>query len=67
VGEIWLAYRTVWRRRPWLAPILIAGVILFIAGIVGTVKRDPIAVGFVPGVLLIFVHHFLVQRVVDKS
>jgi hypothetical protein len=66
VREIWSAYVTVWRQRPWLAPILIAGVILTLFGIVGTIRRDPIAIGFVPGVLLIFLHHFLVQKAVDR-
>ena len=67
MGDIWLAYRTAWRQRPWLAPILVAGVILFLFGLVGTIRKDPILIAFVPGILLIFLHHFLVQKVVNDD
>jgi len=62
VYETWMTYRTVWRRRPYYVPMLFVGVLLIAYGIAGTALRQPAAIAFVPGLLLVMLHHFLVVK-----
>ena len=61
MNAIWAEYRAAWRRSPWLIPMPVVGAILTLLGIVGTVERAPAAI-FVPGVLVLLLHHFLAVR-----
>ncbi len=63
MNETWQNYREAWRRAPWLLPFPIIGGLLFIWGVIGTVARTPAAIFFVPGVLVLLLHHFLTVRV----
>jgi hypothetical protein len=63
VNELWADYRAAWRRAAWLIPMPIVGAILTVLGIIGTVERAPVAILFIPGVLVLLAHHFLAQRV----
>jgi hypothetical protein len=56
-------YRAAWRRAPWLLPFPVVGIVLLLLGIVGTIGQDPAAICFVPGVLVLLLHHFLALRV----
>jgi hypothetical protein len=57
-----MAYRSGWSRRPYYVPMFIVGIVLIGFGVAGTAMRDPAAICFVPGVLVLFLHHFLVVR-----
>lgn len=58
----WYDYRAVWSRHPWLLILAVAGVAMVLLGIVGSIAGTLAAVLFVPGLLLLFAHHVLVQR-----
>lgn len=62
ITETWSIYRAGWRRKPYLIPMFVVGAILFGLGIVGTIARDPALILFVPGLLILFLHHFLTAR-----
>jgi hypothetical protein len=55
-------YRAAWRRAPWLLPFPVIGLLLTIYGIYGTFARSSAAICFVPGILVLLLHHFLAQR-----
>ncbi len=58
----WDGYRGAWSRHPWLLIVAVIGAIMVLVGIVGTVMGKLAAVLFVPGLLLLLLHHFLVAR-----
>jgi hypothetical protein len=58
----WAEYRAVWRRRPWLLLIAMAGVVLVVVSVAETVVRGPLAFLFIPGLALAYLHHILVRR-----
>ena len=62
MSEIWARYRAGWRRKPWLLPIGVVAAVLVVTALVGTFRRDPIAIAFIPGLILLYLHHVLVTR-----
>ena len=62
MSEIWARYRAGWRHKPWLLPIGVVAALLVVAALVGTFRRDPIAIAFIPGLILLYLHHVLVTR-----
>lgn len=62
VLAVWASYLAGWRRRPWLALLAILAVLCLAAGVVGTIRRDPAGVLFIPGLILLYLHHLLIGR-----
>jgi hypothetical protein len=58
----WEQYRAVWRIRPWVMLIAIAGVALVVVALAETVVVGPLAFLFVPGLALVYLHHVIVRR-----
>ncbi|MFN2519301.1 MAG: hypothetical protein ABR604_09740 [Jatrophihabitantaceae bacterium] len=61
-STVWTAYRTAWRRRPWLVLIVIGAAVLLLVSVVQTFTRGPLAFLFIPGLALGYVHHLIVSR-----
>jgi uncharacterized membrane protein YcjF (UPF0283 family) len=58
----WYQYRDVWARHPWIAAVALLAVLFIIGGIAGSVLRNLLALFFIPGLILLYAHHLLVQR-----
>lgn len=61
--SVWQQYRAGWRARPWVLLVLLLGVVLLAAAVVGTATRSPAAALFVPGLAIVYVHHLLAHNV----
>lgn len=59
--SVWQQYRGSWRARPWVLLVLVLGVVVLAAAIVGTATRSPAAALFVPGLAIVYVHHLLAR------
>jgi len=58
----WAEYRAVWRSRPWVLLVGIAAVVLIVVSVAQTVVHGPLALLFVPGLALLYLHHLIVRR-----
>lgn len=58
----WDEYLAGWRRRPWLVLLAALAVVCVAFSIVGTVRRDPVSILFIPGLALLYLHHILIRR-----
>lgn len=58
----WTTYRSAWRRRPWLLLLAIIAVVLIVLSLVATVAHGPLALLFIPGLAVAYLHHELVRR-----
>lgn len=62
----WYHYRAAWERAPWLLAFGVLGVLMVVAGVIGTVLLNFLAFVFVPGLLAVLAHHFLAMRVLER-
>ena len=60
--DTWYAYRLVWSAHPWVAAVFVLAIACVIAGVVGTVAVNVLAILFIPGLLLGYGHHLLITR-----
>ena len=60
--DTWYDYRTVWSAHPWVLLVFVIAVVCVIAGVIGTVATNVLAIAFIPGLLLGYGHHLIVTR-----
>jgi hypothetical protein len=61
----WYDYRRVWSAHPWVLAVFVLAVACVIAGIIGTVVVNTLAIVFIPGLLIGYGHHLIVTRKYD--
>ena len=60
--EIWYDYRSVWAGHPLVLAVAVLGAVLVVLGIIGTIVTDLLALLFLPGLAVLFVHHLVVRK-----
>jgi hypothetical protein len=61
----WYQYRDAWSQRPWVLLLGLFAVLVLVAGILGTIAVNGLALLFIPGLAGIYVHHLIVKRLTD--
>jgi hypothetical protein len=63
--NVWYEYRLAWSAHPWVIGIVLIGLALVVAAIVGMFVGGPLVVLFIPGLAAIYIHHLIVQKISD--